>query len=51
MSFRSLFPALLLLPGCFAPCPDGFLRDNAGNCLQVSDDGGGIPQNMVCHIF
>jgi len=32
---------LLLLSGCFGgECPEGFLRDNAGNCIQVDDDGG-----------
>ena len=28
----------LFLAGCPGPCPDGFLRDNDGNCVQVGDD-------------
>lgn len=32
----------LLLPGCsLGPCPEGFVRDNAGNCLQMVDDDEG----------
>jgi len=30
--------ALLAAPGCGKDCPDGYLRDNDGNCLQVDDD-------------
>lgn len=30
----------LLLPSCFeADCPDGFLRDNSGNCVQAGGGG------------
>ena len=33
-----LFLFTLCLDGCVAPCPEGFLRDNDGNCLQVDGD-------------
>ena len=34
-SFPLAFTALLVTTGCAADCPEGFLRDNDGNCLQV----------------
>ncbi len=35
-----LLPVVLLC-SCFeGDCPEGFLRDNSGNCIQVGDDDG-----------
>ena len=38
MGVQKLLLSLLVLIGCAPePCPDGFARDNAGNCVQIVD--------------
>lgn len=40
MRLRHILPLVVLLScGGQSDCPDGYLRDNDGNCLQVESDG------------
>lgn len=40
ITLLSLMLAPAALSGCLGDCPEGFLRDNDGNCLQVDADTG-----------